>query len=267
MEPAALPAASRMSRPAGGCGSSGGRQVDGCAAATAVNNREKSDRRVLVHSHYPCCPAAREICLYFVSNRIEPAIGTLPDFRLGLICAQAAVAAQRANKRGNIRKSHNRLSLGEGTNDSDYTHNQRQGGDRRGRARHAVALGRARASQTHRHEIRLRRGPVRRLHRPYRRQGDALVPDRRLAGRRQEGHHHRGPVAERHASAAEGLDRRAGAAMRLLPVRPDHAGGGAARQQQEADARTDRRPHGRQHLPLRHLHAASSQPFNAQREA
>ena len=32
----------------------------------------------------------------------------------------------------------------------------------------------------------------------------------------------------RTASAAEGLDRSAGAAMRLLPVRPDHAGGGAA---------------------------------------
>ena len=42
------------------------------------------------------------------------------------------------------------------------------------------------------------------------------------------GHHHRGPVARRQPSAAEGLDRRAGAAMRLLPVRPDHAGGGAA---------------------------------------
>ena len=31
------------------------------------------------------------------------------------------------------------------------------------------------------------------------------------------------------SSAAEGVDRRAGAAMRLLPVRPDHAGGLAAR--------------------------------------
>ena len=55
------------------------------------------------------------------------------------------------------------------------------------------------------------------------------------------------------ASAAEGLDRRGSAAMRLLPVRPDHEGGRAARQQPEADARADRRAHGRQHLPLRHL--------------
>ena len=74
-------------------------------------------------------------------------------------------------------------------------------------------------------------------------------------GRGQEGHDHRGPVAEQLASAAEGLDRRAGAAMRLLPVRPDHAGGRAAGEEQEADARADRRPHGRQHLPLRHLSA------------
>ena len=33
-----------------------------------------------------------------------------------------------------------------------------------------------------------------------------------------------GLSADSLASAAEGLDRRAGAAMRLLPVRPDHAG-------------------------------------------
>src|ERR1051325_3942189 len=41
--------------------------------------------------------------------------------------------------------------------------------------------------------------------------------------------------------------------MRLLPVRADHAGCGAARQEQQAIARGDRRPYGRQHLPLRHL--------------
>src|SRR5690348_7297377 len=38
MAPAALPAASNMIRPAGGCGSSGGRQAAGCAAATAARN-------------------------------------------------------------------------------------------------------------------------------------------------------------------------------------------------------------------------------------
>ena len=53
-------------------------------------------------------------------------------------------------------------------------------------------------------------------------------------GRRQEGRHHRRPVAQLLASAAEGLGRRAGAAMRLLPVRPDHEGRGAAGRESEA---------------------------------
>ena len=56
------------------------------------------------------------------------------------------------------------------------------------------------------------------------------------------------------ASRAEGLagDRRA--AMRLLPVRPDHGGGGAAQEEPEADRRGHRRGDD-QHLPLRHLSA------------
>ena len=78
-----------------------------------------------------------------------------------------------------------------------------------------------------------------------------VTPVSAVAG--QEGHHHRGAVAGGGPSAAEGLDRRAGAAVRLLPVGPDHAGGGAARQEQEADARADRHAHERQPLPLRHL--------------
>src|SRR5258706_517776 len=49
------------------------------------------------------------------------------------------------------------------------------------------------------------------------------------------------------------MGRRPGAAMRLLPVGPDHAGRSAARQEQESEPRADRRPHERQHLPLRHL--------------
>ena len=56
-------------------------------------------------------------------------------------------------------------------------------------------------------------------------------------------------------SAAEGLARRAGAAMRLLPVRPDHERGGVAQGQSEAEPRADRRAHDRQHLPLRDLPA------------
>ena len=40
--------------------------------------------------------------------------------------------------------------------------------------------------------------------------------------RRQVGNDYRRPVAQLQSSAPEGLDRGAGAAMRLLPVRPDH---------------------------------------------
>ena len=43
----------------------------------------------------------------------------------------------------------------------------------------------------------------------------------------------------RQPSAAEGLDRRTSAAMRLLPVRPDHAGGNAARQPTRIRSRDD----------------------------
>ena len=60
--------------------------------------------------------------------------------------------------------------------------------------------------------------------------GEAVRSCQTSAGRRgrQENHHHRGAQRAQRSSAAEGLDRRAGAAMRLLPVRPDHAGGLAA---------------------------------------
>ena len=45
----------------------------------------------------------------------------------------------------------------------------------------------------------------------------------------------------------------AGAAMRLLPVRADHAGRRLARGQQKPEPRRHRPPHGREYLPLRHL--------------
>src|SRR5262245_54574372 len=48
----------------------------------------------------------------------------------------------------------------------------------------------------------------------------ALLSDRGFTGRRQENHHHRGSGFQGRASAATRLDRRASAAMRLLPVRP-----------------------------------------------
>ena len=62
----------------------------------------------------------------------------------------------------------------------------------------------------------------------------------------------RRPVADGIAPAAEGLGRARRAAMRLLPVRHDHGGGGAAQGQAEADRCRHRRGDD-QHLPLRHL--------------
>ena len=51
------------------------------------------------------------------------------------------------------------------------------------------------------------------------------------------------------------LARAGRAAMRLLPIRPDHVGERAARGQAEAERRGHRRCDGGQHLPLRHLSA------------
>ena len=53
--------------------------------------------------------------------------------------------------------------------------------------------------------------------------------------------------------AADRVDRRAGAPVRLLPVGTDHVGRRAAREDAEADRRANRHRDDRQHLPLRHL--------------
>ena len=67
------------------------------------------------------------------------------------------------------------------------------------------------------------------------------------------------------APAAEGVARRAGAAMRLLPVRPDHERGRSARAESHADARADRRAHEHEYLPLRNLSRASCARSSARR--
>ena len=94
--------------------------------------------------------------------------------------------------------------------------------------RHAVALGAARYRRPHRHKIRLRHRPVRRLHRASGRQGGALLPAAGRLHRQPRHHHHRG--GRRHPQRRqdpEGLARHRSGAMRLLPVRPDHVGDGA----------------------------------------
>src|SRR5580698_6397648 len=51
------------------------------------------------------------------------------------------------------------------------------------------------------------------------------------------------------------MDRRAGSAVRLLPVRADHAGGFAAVEEQRSDQGRSGSAHGRQSLPLHDLFA------------
>src|SRR4051794_9647623 len=53
------------------------------------------------------------------------------------------------------------------------------------------------------------------------------------------------------------MDRRASPAMRLLPVRADHAGGGAARQERQPNQGRSGGAHGRQSVPLHDLFAHS----------
>ena len=73
------------------------------------------------------------------------------------------------------------------------------------------------------------------------------VPERR-------DHHARGPVEGRQApSAAAGVDRRAGAAVRLLPERADPHRQGAARQDAESHRRADSRRHEGHVVPLHDL--------------
>src|SRR3954447_11795811 len=116
-------------------------------------------------------------------------------------------------------------------------------------------MGHPRGVADDRHQVRLRRGAVRRLHRACQWRGSALVPDHGRRHQGQEDHHHRRPVAKGRPSLAEGVDRRAGAAMRLLPVGTDHAGSLAARQEHQPLQGGDRRAYGRQSLPLHDLFA------------
>src|SRR3979411_1781365 len=96
---------------------------------------------------------------------------------------------------------------------------------------------------------------MRRLHGPCRRRGDTIVLLSGERSGRQADHHHRGPRPEqRAAQGAEGLDRSRRSAMRLLPERHDHGGGGASQGEAQAVRRRHRQGH-HQHLPLRHLSA------------
>ena len=81
-----------------------------------------------------------------------------------------------------------------------------------------------------RHEIRLRRCALRRLHGASRRRGGPLLRHHHVGGGRQVGGHDRRSRPARQPSRAARLAQTQCAAMRLLPGRPDHAGHRAARE-------------------------------------
>src|SRR5262249_17474011 len=115
--------------------------------------------------------------------------------------------------------------------------------------------------------LRLRSRAVRGLLGPSGRQGDSLVRDAGGRRFRQGDHDARGPAGSlgegaRHggcrpcsASAAPGVDRRSGAALRLLPERDDDPGRGSALDHEEPDRGPDPHRHERASLPLWHLSA------------
>ena len=79
-----------------------------------------------------------------------------------------------------------------------------------------------------------------------------VLPVGAVARSRRHHHRRRRRIAGRRESA-EGLARSRSDPVRLLPVRPDHVGRGAARGDAQSRRLRHRRGDGRQHLPLRHL--------------
>src|SRR6266481_797887 len=138
----------------------------------------------------------------------------------------------------------------------DHAEHQRQIAQGRRGAGHAPALGLTRPARHERHEVRLRRRALWRLHRALRWDSQAGLRDAGGRRRRPCHHHHRGH--RRHASRQEGsagLDRSGGRAVRLLPVGPDHVRRCVAGEDTGADRPRYRPGNVGEHLPLRHLPA------------
>src|SRR5260221_3819346 len=132
-------------------------------------------------------------------------------------------------------------------------HAQRQADLPRRRSGHALAVGDPRCRRPDRHQIRLRHRAMRRLHRAYRRAGNTLLRDAGLRRRRPERDDHRGAVEQAGQGGADRMAQARRRAMRLLPVRPDHVGDGAAHRQRQAQRPRHRQRDERQYLPLRDL--------------
>src|SRR5688572_28675432 len=134
------------------------------------------------------------------------------------------------------------------------SHHQRQGPAGQCRSEYPASLGAARHAGHDRHQIRLRRGALRRMHGASGWNTDSLVQHAGFGSGRQESHDDR--RRRRNAGRQEGagrLGRDRRAAVRLLPARPDHDRERAARIESEAERCGHRQRDGRQHLPLRYL--------------
>src|SRR3984893_16799127 len=137
---------------------------------------------------------------------------------------------------------------------------------RRRRRRHAAPLGVARRARHDRHEVRLRHGALRRLHRACRRGRHPFLRHSHREHRHLRDHDDRGDRRDGGGRQdPEGLARPRGRAVRLLPVGPDHVGFGAAGEQPASERCRHRRCHVRQHLPLWDLcpHSRSHQTRRA----
>src|SRR5713101_7373990 len=136
----------------------------------------------------------------------------------------------------------------------------------RGERGHAAALCARERARAERTAVRLRAGAMRLLLGARRRRRDPLLRDAGRGGRGQIAHHARGPrgalraaegarAGAGAASAAAGLDRRSGAAVRLLLQRDADQGRRAAGAESAANRSRHSRPHERPPLPLRNLSA------------
>src|SRR5262249_7641641 len=138
-----------------------------------------------------------------------------------------------------------------GDNHGHHDQNQRRRSHRRRRRRHPSLVGVARRPRHDRHQVRLRHGAGRLLHRAYRRRRRPFLYHPYRQHRHLRGHDDRGDRRDTGGRQdPEGLARPRGRSMRLLPIGPDHVGLAAACEQPASDGFRYRRRDVRQHLPL-----------------
>ncbi len=149
----------------------------------------------------------------------------------------------------------------------DQNHSQQPAARARRGPRDAPAVGDPGPSPAHRHQVRLRHGSLRSVHRPHRRAGHTFLRHAGFRSRRQEHHHHRRARDPRRQGRAGLVGASRCAPVRLLPERPDHVGVRAARFESEAERCGYRRRDERQHLPVRNLCAHSRRHSRGRRRA